>query len=182
MSNRPWSDESTVVPEVTDLILYKKPSPSTVQNLATLDQLLSLKQSYWDTVINKSADSSVASTTFITIPDFSIGLAQGTYMFELRLEVETSTDDDIQIRMNTVGTIGRNVWGRQSDDFKSNVISLTESYDFLVATSGLLILQGIVEFTGTGPNTLNAQFAKVADVSGTTEVRLGSTFSLRKVA
>jgi len=183
MSNRPWSDESTVVPEVTDLVLYKKAAPSTVQNLATIQQLLSLG-AYWDIgIINKSADESVASDTFIDIANLAnTTLGQGVFIFELRLHVETTLTDGIQIRMQTTGATLHESWGRQSDDLKDNSISISEEYTFGSGTVGLLILQGAVEFSGTGPNTLKAQFAKLVVDTGTTSILKGSTFAIRQVA
>lgn len=144
----------------------------------------------WDTIALTSADATTTGQALVDITGLTAAVSKAsTYEFEAVLQVVASADTNgMQVGVaatQTPVTVVATVVGNTTTTTAASVVvvaaaTATAAFNTTSAGKGIIVIKGIVVTHATVDGVLSLQHLKVT--SGTSTVKKGSSFKVRKVA
>lgn len=145
----------------------------------------------WDSIATVvTTDATTTGQTLVDVTGLAVPVAAASkYQFEAVLETVASADTTgMQVGVNvtqTPVTVLANASGNTTTTTNASVVivanaTATAAFNTTSAGKGLIVLRGTVTTHATLAGTLSIQHLKVT--SGTSTVKVGSTFKVRKTA
>lgn len=144
----------------------------------------------WDTIVVTAADATTTGQALVDVTSMTAAVkAASTYEFEAVLQVVASADTNgMEVGVNltqTPVTVVATVTGNTTTTTAASVVivanaTATAAFNTSSAGKGLILVKGTVVTHATLASVLSIQHLKVT--SGTSTIKKGSSFKVRKVA